>query len=271
MSVKVEDIEVTPDMAKDWLENHNPTNRKISPSNVNGYARDMMNGAWEFTADPIQFDENGDLLNGQHRLLAVIESGCTILFHVVSNLPTQARKYMDTGRKRTVGDILSIEGSTHGKLLAAAMRLYIDVENYRRPNAALPSSRASSAEVVNMVQSDETIQWVGTQVQEIPQKMLNRTVACYAYWTLHKIDPYLCAEFFKRLVTPANMDERSPIMALHKRLTVGNWNEYRGTRLKIAQVAVVFLAWNAWRYDQKRTLVKVPKTQDNRISIPEPI
>ena len=42
------------------------------------YARDMANGSWEYTWDCIAFDKEGNLLNGQHRMLALVLSGCTL-------------------------------------------------------------------------------------------------------------------------------------------------------------------------------------------------
>lgn len=69
ITAKVETI--TPDIAKTML-GENVNNRRISHDNVNMFAREMRNGEWRFNGEAIKFSKDGRLLDGQHRLLAVI-------------------------------------------------------------------------------------------------------------------------------------------------------------------------------------------------------
>lgn len=70
-------VKVSPSLAKEWLQT-NTNNRKLSRPSVLRYAGDMLSGAWKLNHQGIAFDEEGVLVDGQHRLHAVIESNMTV-------------------------------------------------------------------------------------------------------------------------------------------------------------------------------------------------
>jgi hypothetical protein len=70
-------IEITPEQALSWLQ-ANTFNRTISPSVVKKYASDMASGNWTLNHQGIAFDDDGVLVDGQHRLMAMVESGQAI-------------------------------------------------------------------------------------------------------------------------------------------------------------------------------------------------
>lgn len=108
--------------ALQWLE-HNKRNRPVSNATVARYRRDMEEGRWHFAADPIRFDVNGDLGDGQHRLIALSElPDITLPMLVVRGLPADAQLVMDQGRKRTPGQQLSLLGVKDANIVAAAVK-----------------------------------------------------------------------------------------------------------------------------------------------------
>lgn len=111
---------VSPEIASAMLE-HNTNNRPASKATASHYARQMSAGAWRETFTPIQF--SGDrLVDGQHRLLAVIESEVAVPLWVGFGVADEAFGYVDIGRKRSAGDIFSINGVPNSSLVAAAVR-----------------------------------------------------------------------------------------------------------------------------------------------------
>ena len=84
--------------------NRSPNTRRVSE-----YARAMNSGEWGL-GDPLMFDKFGNLLNGQHRLMAVARSGVPVEFIVVRGLEPESKKYLDTGMSRTVAQILTMRG-----------------------------------------------------------------------------------------------------------------------------------------------------------------
>lgn len=101
-------VMVTPQMAKVWLEK-NPCNRPIRMKVVDAFARDMKCGKWLLTHQGIAFDEDGNLLDGQHRLSAVALSGCSVLMEVTTGLPRASMIAVDGGSIRDFRDAIVID------------------------------------------------------------------------------------------------------------------------------------------------------------------
>lgn len=115
---RMEIMDVTPDMAADWLRK-NTKNRPIRQAVVDTYAGAMKNGKWTLTAEPVIFSapfkdpdtlENKPetLMDGQHRLLAIIASQATVPLTVWFGCEPEEFGAIGQGRRRTVGDILHL-------------------------------------------------------------------------------------------------------------------------------------------------------------------
>lgn len=106
---------VTPQMAEEILL-RNTVNRPLRSGVVEKYARDMRNGEWERNGEAVKIAEDGTLLDGQHRLWAVIESGVKhVELLVLSGLPMSAIRTIDTGTPRTYADYRRISGNAEGR------------------------------------------------------------------------------------------------------------------------------------------------------------
>lgn len=108
---------VTPEVASRLLEN-NEGNRRIRPSVVTKYAAAMLHGNWKVTPEPIVISNTGRLMNGQHRLHAVIKSGVSISLFVVRGVDVVLFEALDRGATRSAADALGID-----KKLAEVCRL----------------------------------------------------------------------------------------------------------------------------------------------------
>ena len=108
-------MDVTPAMAASWLKN-NFRNRPVAEDVVTAYARDMINGVWQPTHQGIAFNDRDELIDGQHRLMAVVKADRTIRMMVTFGLPSKIEgsamttmDCVDRGRTRTVADQLKIQ------------------------------------------------------------------------------------------------------------------------------------------------------------------
>lgn len=92
------------DRAVEYLQKRAPHQRPIRISHIESLAGDMTRGEWDFTGEPIIFDDNGQLIDGQHRLEAVLLSGVSLDFVVTRGVAAKSYRNIDRGVTRSVAD-----------------------------------------------------------------------------------------------------------------------------------------------------------------------
>lgn len=102
--MKSEACYVTPSMAKAWLQ-ANTANRPVKKTIVKTYAHAMKRGEWKLSPQGISFSASGRLIDGQHRLMAILESGASVWVYVTSGAPDDAFDALDQGARRSYADI----------------------------------------------------------------------------------------------------------------------------------------------------------------------
>jgi hypothetical protein len=114
-------VSITPKRAAEYLE-RNTANRPVSQRLVREFAAVMGRGEWRVTHQGIAFDTNGALVDGQHRLAAVVEADVPVEMTVFTEVPEGAFDVLDTGKRRNAADALAIEGEKSAVMLAAMVR-----------------------------------------------------------------------------------------------------------------------------------------------------
>lgn len=135
-------------------------NRNISKERVRNYAADMRNGAWLVNGEPIIMDDNAVVIDGQHRLHAVIQSGATVAFLIVEGVPRERARTIDQGLSRTIAHSMQMGGHKNAVLVVAAARSLHDLranvdprcETGRRHNKQ--NGLATASEVDEFLRSD---------------------------------------------------------------------------------------------------------------------
>jgi hypothetical protein len=163
--VKFETITVTPEIAAEWL-GKNTHNRSVSRTRVAAYASDMRAGRWQLTSEPIAFDVDGVLSNGQHRLLGVVASDTPVQFTVAWDAPKSQFEVIDQGSVRGAGQILGMDGIAGGNTVAAAVRIVLRYG--RAPGVVWTTTSAH-------VTTSEVLEYLSTHdVPAIDRPLLNR-------------------------------------------------------------------------------------------------
>lgn len=120
--MRIGKMTITPAKAEKWLEKNFEYNRRLKPGLVNKIAADIQAGRWHLTGDLIRFNTMGFLIDGQHRLNAVLKADQSIESYVAFDVPDEAKKVIDTGISRTAADILTMDGigdNVHQKVALA--------------------------------------------------------------------------------------------------------------------------------------------------------
>tara|TARA_R100000781_G_scaffold40420_2_gene27979 strand:- start:754 stop:1737 length:984 start_codon:yes stop_codon:yes gene_type:complete len=101
---------ISPEKAKNYLTCNFKNNRIVKKMWIKELATLMRKKEFYLSWDCLCFNENGILINGQHRLHAVIESNQTVAFCVVRNMPHKVAKLLDNGKKRTQSERITVGG-----------------------------------------------------------------------------------------------------------------------------------------------------------------
>lgn len=112
--MRSEIMNITPNVAREMLEHNMKNNRRQNHDTVNRYARIMKAGGWNLTHQGIAFDCNGELIDGQHRLSAIVAANVPVQMMVTYGVERHEGEAftIDAGRKRTVLNIMQISGIT---------------------------------------------------------------------------------------------------------------------------------------------------------------
>lgn len=255
----------TPAMAKDILA-HNQVNRNLRERVHQAYRKDMEDGRWVMTGEPIQISESGALLNGQHRMTAL--SNCThtdgIDLLVVRGLPDRAQLLMDQGAPRSIADMLKLEGGdVKNATICAAIARWLtlapepDAEFMGRLKskvsaaAALDTFRAYPDKIIRAAE-------VGTSTRKSTFTMSTAAVG-YCYFHFANIDVAAADRYFWSWSELSFAERGDPRKAAFQRIQrmLTEPDVHRGPILTMATVSVMTRTWNAWRRGEEVEIVHV--------------
>lgn len=266
---------IAPEIAKDWLERYNTHNRRLDPSRTRAMARDQQDGNWYFIGDAIRFAEwRGQqvMIDGQHRLAAIVQSGEPQMYIVVRGLSIEAQEAVDTGKVRTFAHTLAMEVDEEGN------RVWSDENNVGAINRRLlmwergyvtglrtgggNSGQITKAEQRTYLEDHKREILDGIQVLRAAKSAatpLNIPPSVVASaWVLLARKDRTGADVFvvEYLCKGLNIiDQASPQAALRKRLT--RTDIYRPS---VGEGFLLILkAWNHWRKGETITKLQAPR------------
>jgi hypothetical protein len=115
---------ITPAKAVELLQS-NVKNRRPKNPVVLKYARDMAEGKWKNdTYELIKVSKSGIILDGQHRLMAVVKSNAPTYFHIVEGLEDSIFDVLDTGSSRNASDVFKINNIKYHSSIPAIITAY---------------------------------------------------------------------------------------------------------------------------------------------------
>lgn len=127
--VRRESVTFSPVECMHVLEHRNNRNRKVRESLVYKYAREMSSGEWEYgLGDPIRFDWDGNMIDGQHRMWACVVSGVPLQVDVIYDLDPAVQSRIDSGAQRTHSDTLSMRGDSHATIRSSLIKNFLRID-----------------------------------------------------------------------------------------------------------------------------------------------
>jgi len=232
--IRFEKITVTPELASVWLEK-NDGNRSITRSHLRFLTKQMADGKWKLTGEPIQFSDTGRLIDGQTRLNAVIESKTTQDFMVAFNVPDAHQAVIDTGKNRSAGDVLNMSGINNHTIAAAMIKAYMrfrqNISSYGGDKRYVSSNQDVLEEYSSQPElySKTTLasqRWYKNSQQIMPASIIGGYYLLLREKGCNNTDQPV-RDFFEKLFIGANLDADSVIMAFRKQLLYSKMNKVK--------------------------------------------
>jgi hypothetical protein len=191
-------VKITPAMAKEWLRK-NDGNRSLSKVTVEKYARDMSAGCWHYNHQGIALAVDGSLVDGQHRLHAIVASGKAVEMKVDFNVPLESRLTIDIGRVRSATDILRFNGHDNAARKRSLLQKIWSFEK------STPQGISMQETLTMYEERKEEVEWVFQALGSINGKSTRAPVkAAFVYAS--PTNPIKIDELAKSIVLGANLE-----------------------------------------------------------------
>jgi hypothetical protein len=266
--MKIQEQTITPELAKEYLLK-TKLNRRLSETNVNYLFIQMKQGNWMQTADCIKFGTDGSLLDGQHRLSAIVKLGEPVKMMVAEGLKPEVFTVLDTGKSRSAADVLAASNFKAAHNLAALARAIILYKAGRYDkDSGHNKTVASNKSILEFVEKhEELIEIVTFCHNEIYYKFrfIPLSTLGMIYFVLAKKNQLKCDEFFHKLAEGVDLGVTNPIRHLREKLIKDSSNK---TKLKARdKAALMIYTWNNFLQNKKVTQLLLPRNY----TFPKPI
>lgn len=258
--MKTEVLKINAEKAKELLKS-NYDNRAETKSHVKFLAIQMLEGKWKFTADPIKISKTGRILDGQHRLMAVIESDTEQDFLFCYDLDNEVFDVLDTGKNRSAANVLSIKGFDNYVAVASLAKMIIrySVGSYSGIITGMGNISGRKAvtnqDILKFAQSNDLMPYVKHgYALNTKCKLLTGTAYAFFYYLFTNIDEEAANVFFERLVSGVHLTHKDPILYLRNKLIddMGANNKMNAR----SKMGYVLKCWNLYRKQEECSFVR---------------
>jgi hypothetical protein len=265
---------VTPAIATDWLaDDINECNRRLKVLHIETMARDIADGNWdEDLGAPIRFDWFGKMRDGQNRLAAVVMAKKAVRFTVIRGLDPASIKNVDTGAPRRFNDLLTMDGETSARNLAAVTRRAFLWRKGFKVGTGGGIMVPSHGELTTFLAENKELRFASIRGRDIymhkKDRLMPAALGGFAYWLCAQKSYDDTESFWGKFMTRAHMEEYHPVQTLRRRLETATRLE---KRLKPAEIlALTFRAWNYYRDDETAERLQITRGGLTDANMPEP-
>lgn len=271
MPVKTALETIGPKEAERYLS-RNVHNRPLRSRAVEKFAATMKEGRWQLTHQGVAMSESNVLLDGQHKLAAILRAGVSVPMFVTTGLPDSTFSVIDVGTRRTVSDTLQTAGFPNYSNLAAALRVLYIFE--QMPDTLMwqgGKTVVSNDVILDMAEKhSEADEWILAGMRVSKAIHTPPAAMCGALLILAQFaPPKKVHEFAKGLAEGENLAAGNPILVcrnwlLRRRLLAAG---RRGAEYDMrTSVGILVKAWNRW--NEGETVQKIRFAYNEPFPIP---
>lgn len=249
-------MKITPEKAAEILKG-NTINRPKSGDYINGIAEQMKAGNWMLTGEAIIISKEGILLDGQHRLEGVVKANVPIEFYVIRGIEKNSFRYIDTGKNRSAGDLLFIEGIPNGNRLVGIAKSIMAYENNAIGLTGSGNSVSSKSKVQLKMTNADVLDYVKSN-QKLVSECVKVASVCYdkfnslsttdyglLYYIFGNIDTESAHAFLTKLSSGSHLEDSSAILNLRNKFIEAK--VHRRPFAPKVKLGMIFKCWNLFR------------------------
>lgn len=274
-SLQFEVVTVTPRVAAQWLEKTADHQRRLSKSVMLRYAEQMKAGQWLLTHEAIGFDTTGSLINGMHRLWAVVEAGIPVAFAVIRGVDPATFTVLDTGKRRSPADVLHISGvNTYNENIVAAaarfLRLYELVPHlvWTGTTKMVPNFNTEVLDVVNRHPDIYSAAVLADGLRKPFHIRPSATTAAYTLMLEASSQSDYLEEFHAALISGANLELGDARLTLRNSLNNrATGPAPHGAAASQRLMALFLKAWNAYIKGEPLKVLKFMPSESMPIAV----
>lgn len=254
---------ITPAIAAFYLSK-NIKNRKISERHIKKLAKEMTNGKWVLNGEPIQFDSKGRLLNGQHRLSAIILSNVAVKMLVVTGIEDEnAFATIDQNSlSRGAHTVLQMKGVLNATIMTSISKKLLHwnttKDKFTFSFNTTAYKEVSSSDIVDFYEENEKdILFIYESVRDakVLKTCAARSALIAALIICYQANAAIAPMFITMLRNGIGLQEDSPVLLLREKLTYSVPKE--GGRLWDLEVmALTIKAFNSYSERKSRKLLR---------------
>lgn len=247
MTIKVHTVTITPAKAKAMLDESialGVTNRRVAQAHIDMYASEMKANRWKLNGVAIKLDEQGGVLDGQHRLLACIKADTPFQTILMSGVPRETFDTLDCGRSRTASQVLQMSGVKYNALIAGIIRGVAEIKNSGQ--LTQHSKRFSNAAILDEYNArsadyDASAKFGACAVSET-HAMSQKMAASLHYYLIHELGQ--SADLVEKFISDITSFDSSSIAVADKlrKWNLQNVNSRIPDRIRLGYI---ILTWNA--------------------------
>lgn len=226
----------------------NTHNRRLNANTVETYAHAMSRGEWQFDGAPIRISDEDVLLDGQHRLRAVILSDTVQEFSIWRGVPSTSQDTMDIGRKRTLADALVLRGNKNAVALSALSYIAMAWDSGTRgPSLVSAKANVQIPECLAFIEANPSLADAALLGKQLSKSFPGQTrIWSLAAYLFYRVDATDAEYFFDKLRNGDGLAADSPILLL--RNSMDRFNKTVTSDASPTYVlAILIKAWNLFR------------------------
>lgn len=246
MSIRSAVEKITPEIATQILEaSADIKNRSVREGHVEWLAAQMKAGKWVLNGEAIILDDENQLVDGQHRLWAVVQSSVTIESLVTRGVDRKGFATIDTGSARTLANVLGIVGEKYAASVAAALAWTYrhDLGKMFASNKAIGFSHQVGLTMMKKHPGiRESAEFVGKLLKNPILKRVPSSVLIFLHYRFSAHSRDKAVEFFETLGDMRFDQDGTPTRTLRNQL-IHRDDHARGGRPVLNTMAFFIKAW----------------------------